>query len=82
MGTFDEIKEDADANVRGLHAVQTGPTDAQLAEQYRQEIRAKLQVVCDVLTRANRDKLDIVWAIGTDAFGQAIIQVLKISKVL
>lgn len=81
MGMNDETMGEGE-NVRQLRAAETGPSDAQLAEQYRQEVRAKLQVVCDVLTRANRDKLEITWAIGADAFGQATIQVLKISKVL
>lgn len=62
--------------------VQTGPSDAVLAEQYRQEMRAALQAVCNIMTRANRDKIEIAFQLGVDAFGQQNIQLLKLSKVL
>lgn len=62
--------------------IQTGPSDTQLAEQYRQEMRAALHFVCAIMTKANRDKIEILFQLGNDAFGQQNIQMLKISKVL
>lgn len=67
------------ANVTKLN---TPPSDAQLAEQYRHEMRAALEVVCKVMTRANRDKIDVAFQLGVDAFGQQTIMILKLSKVL
>lgn len=65
-----------------LRSIETGPTDAQLGEQYREEMRQALTYVCNVMTRANRDKIGVAYSLGNDAFGQTIISQLVISKVL
>jgi hypothetical protein len=65
-----------------IHSIAPAPTDAQLGEQYRQEMRNALTHVCSIMTRANRDKIGVAYSLGVDAFGQSIISQLVISKVL
>lgn len=79
MDDFDKRGPMTSPNVMQLN---TPPTDAQLAEQYRQEMRAALEHVCKVMTRANRDQIDIAFQLGIDAFGQQTVMILKLSKVL
>lgn len=70
---------DHDANVVHLN---TEPTDAQLAEYYQKEIKARLQAVCDIITQANRNKIEVQFQLGPDGFGRSTVQAIKISKVL
>ena len=78
----ERTREAEDKRPAYIHSIAPAPTDAQLGEQYRQEMRNALTHVCSILTRANHEKIGIAYSLGVDAFGQSIIQQLIVSKVL
>lgn len=66
-----------------ISVIESGPSDAERAEQYRDKIGALLSQITDTMTEAKRHGLTVAFAIGTaDAFGRFQIASLEISKKL
>lgn len=59
-----------------------GKSDQQKADEYRDEIRAALTSVCEIMGRARRDGLVVTFNLGLDGFGRDQIANLQISKPL
>lgn len=73
--------QNSDSN--NLRAIESGPSDIERAEQYRDDIGALLAKIADKMTEAKRHGLTVSFAIGTaDAFGRFQIASLEISKKL
>lgn len=57
-------------------------SDADLAKAYRDEMRAALGPVCDILQRARNDGLVIGWNISPDQYGRINVPNIDVTKPL
>lgn len=78
---YDE-ERDCPVMSAGIVQLETGPTDAQLAQQYQHEMRTALDVLCKIMTAANRNKMEVAFQLLPNAFGETTIAMLQIKKVL
>ena len=53
----------------GLTALYQKPSNCDLAEKYRAEMQAALDVVCRIMGEASRNKFEIQFSLGADAIG-------------
>ncbi len=64
-----------------LHSIQgTKVTDAERAAAIRAELRPVLDQVCEIITRARRDGINVGFNLGPDQFGIQRVQMLDLFK--
>lgn len=65
-----------------LSIVQSGPSDADKAAQYREQIRPLLEQATGLVNAAARDGLVINFALGRDGYGLMRVIEIQVSKPL
>lgn len=65
-----------------LHVLETSPTDADLAADYRARTVEALGPITAIMAEAHGNKMRILFNIGIDAAGRGVINSLEILKTL
>jgi hypothetical protein len=58
-----------------IRAVETGPTDADRATKFREEVAAPLAELCKIMDRARSVGLKIDFQVGNNPYGQHVANV-------
>jgi hypothetical protein len=66
-----------------LHSIQGSKiTDAERAKQIRAELVPALEAVCEIITRARREGINVQFQLGPDGYGQQKIGMLDLFKAI
>jgi hypothetical protein len=65
-----------------IHVLETAPTDAVLAADYRKRMIDALGPIATVMAEANAHKMKVLFNMSIDAAGRGVISSLEILKVL
>lgn len=57
-------------------------TDEEKAARIREQIKGPLEVLCNILTEARKEKIEVGFNIATDPTGRSFVQILKLTKEL
>lgn len=77
-----KITSSDDAPPGVINFIPSGPTDAQLAEEYRERMNKALFEVLNIINEARRQGIVINFQLGEDGFGRQAVGALHILKKL